>query len=90
MQPIPYETALSLAKLIDAAARQLNDRIAEAHNLGMTVETNLIEVRRVMDSSPRMLVEVATKVRPDQISLTPGPAQADPGIIPQPKEGKPE
>lgn len=72
MKPIPYETALALTRLIEAAARQLNQHIADAAKLGMTVEANLIEVRQISDASPTPFVDISAKVRPDQISLTPG------------------
>ncbi|QXN71640.1 hypothetical protein RCKEMMY_41 [Rhodobacter phage RcKemmy] len=78
MKPIPYETALALTRLIEAAARQLNQHIADAAKLGMTVEANLIEVRQISDASPTPFVDVTAKVRPDQISLTPGEGQAPP------------
>ena len=72
MKPIPYETALALARLIEAAARQLNQHIADAAKLGMIIEANLIEVRQISDASPTPFVDVIAKVRPDQISLTQG------------------
>ena len=42
---IPLETAKALTLLIEAAARQLNQHIADAAKAGMTVEASLIEVR---------------------------------------------
>ena len=75
MKPIPYETALALTRLIEAAARQLNQHIADAAKAGMTVEANLIEVRQISDASPTPFVDVTAKVPADQISLTPGDRQ---------------
>lgn len=78
MKTIPLETAKALTLLIEAAARQLNQHIADAAKAGMTVEATLIEVRQIGDADATPFVDVTAKVRPDQISLTPGEGQAPP------------
>lgn len=75
MKMIPLETAKALTLLIEAAARQLNQHIANAAKAGMTVEASLIEVRQISDASATPFVDVTAKIRPDQISLTPGGGQ---------------
>ena len=72
MKTIPLETAKALTLLIEAAARQLNQHIADAAKAGMTVEATLIEVRQIGDAAATPFVDVTAKVRPDQISLTRG------------------